>query len=114
MIPSSDLAKCIEYLATLLQKVHDDELKTQLLYIGYVLKNEYQATNSKERKCASDTKNGRFDINLLLADNKQLYHDNEVLRKQNAELKDIINQTIPRIEQMYDGILNSAKSIINQ
>lgn len=115
MINSKDLNRGIDILATLNAKIKDNESKTLLLELGYILKQELLFVQKWDEQQSSNRNRGtNIDLKKLLEDNTQLFNENRVLVESVNKMKQFIESKIPTIEDKIERILRETNSITNK
>lgn len=97
MISENDLNRCLEILATLSTTSTRND-RQLLLEMGYIIKQELENVQAWNKTNNPRERGRNIDVNKLLADNTQLYKENQTLIETVGKLKDIIDHKIPQLE----------------
>lgn len=111
MLSSTTLDRCIDLLSLAAADAHTDKAKEALLELGYILQQEYDIVRRMEKDGEIATKNSDFTIKGLVADNTQLFKENEDLLNNNIKLKKIIESTMPSMTKKIQLLLEQLASI---
>lgn len=106
MIDAETLTKCIDYLAEINANVHHNALRRMILEVGYTLKQELDNVNAWNQQFKGDDrlKGHNIDVKKLIEDNTQLFNENKKLHELNMQLKHVIDEKIPHVEQAIGSI----------
>jgi pyocin large subunit-like protein len=113
MLSSNVLDRCIDLLSTINSAISSSDSATReaIMELGYILKQEYNIVSKMENEGKVATENGNFTIKGLVADNTQLFKENEDLLKDNIKLKKIIESTMPNMAKKIQLLLEQLTSI---
>jgi len=98
MISIEDLHKCMGNLAELHCRASSTKDKTLLLEIGYILNKEI------DNIIAENTTTSKLDMQKLLADNKQLYDENQRLISALNQMTKMFETTLPSFQKQLLSI----------
>ena len=115
MMSLEKLNRCLDILAVLNKTEYNPNKKKLILELGYIIKEEYDLAKSisSNKDAFEENKiNGQnLKIEYLLADNKRLFKENEILLNNLQKLTEIVNETIPRVKQKIETIGNKIDSM---
>ena len=102
MISSQDLEKCINLLAQISNGAPYDT-RQKALEIGYILKKELDVVKGIEQASAEERMR-HMDMQGLINDNVQLFHENHKLLQENMNLKGLLEARVTAIAAKMQNI----------
>ena len=108
MISSNDLQNCINMLAQISNGA-PHTTRQMAVEIGYILKKELDIVTEIENKSNRRTP----DMQGLMNDNVQLFHENQKLLNENMELKNLLEARVTGISAQLHSVCGDV-SRINQ
>ena len=112
MISSNDLQKCINLLAQISNYATYDN-RQKALEIGYILKKELDIVTGVEKMSQESNRGRNLDMQGLINDNVQLFHENQKLLNENMELKTMLESRVNDIALKIHTV-SSSISQVNQ
>ena len=107
MITAKDLSHCIDNLAEINACIGNGNsaIKRLILEVGYILKQELDTVSAWDAQFKGDKFKGHgIDVKKLMEDNTQLFNENQKLHQINLQLKEVIDQKIPKVENAIQTI----------
>ena len=102
MISSQDLEKCINLLAQISNGA-SHEVTQKAVEIAYILKKEIDVVKGIEQASA-DERMRHMDMQGLINDNVQLFHENHKLLQENTNLKGLLESRVTSIAAKVQNI----------
>ena len=110
MISSTDLQKCLQILANITNGA-DYATRQQAVEIGYILKKELDIVTAIEQRNASNSLGRQIDMQGLINDNVQLFHENNKLLQENMSLKNILESRVNAIAQKMTEVCGDVSRV---
>ena len=110
MISSNDLQNCLNLLAQISNGASYD-IKQKAVQVGYILNNELEIVKNIE-KMNQDTNRGRHpDMQGLINDNVQLFHENQKLLQENMQLKSMLESRVNNIAAKMQSVAGDISQV---
>lgn len=113
MITLDELKKCIDYLSLLASKSTRND-RQLLIEIGVILQKEINRLENNMPSVEPHNRQIQLEMEKLLADNQQLYAENERLLNSVKTLSNILEEKIPQINLNVNNAVNKLDVFINQ
>lgn len=112
MISSTDLQKCINLLAQMSNGASYD-VRQKAVEVGYILKKELDIVAGIEQMNANDHVGRQLNMQGLINDNVQLFHENQKLLQENMELKNMLETRVNSIAAKMQGVCSEISQVNN-
>ena len=110
MISSNDLQKCINLLAQMSNGASYD-VRQKAVEVGYILKKELDIVAGIEQMNANNQGDRQLNMQGLINDNVQLFHEDQKLLQENMELKTMLESRVTSISAKMNQVCMDVSNV---